>query len=56
MTTFHNFALEIETGWATKVVMSIKLEMFLIDFNGFEVSQNSILHVFCYKICTLLEE
>ena len=23
MTTFHNFALRIETGWATKAVKSI---------------------------------
>ena len=68
MTTFHNFALRIETGWATRVVNRFwKLEMSLIDaklnetcliwnkqiksrsWNGFEVSQNNILYVFCYK-------
>ena len=62
MSTFHNFALRIQTGGATGVLkhngtclirckqITIKVDP---EKNGFEVSKNSILYVFCYKICTL---
>ena len=60
MKILYNLALRIQTGRATRVlkpnrIMLNKVQKEDPEKNGFEVSQKSILYVFCYKMCTILE-